>query len=125
MLSEAVIRLNLTWIELCFLVVGHSQNENDTAHSTIERNYRGKTIYTTAQWEVTIKEAFKTNECFLETLMHGDIINFKSAECFPRYTTMLKDKCVDQETKKKVMWRSIVQARFSADGKMSYKYDYN
>ena len=124
MLSEAAVRLRLTWIELCFLVVGHSQNENDTAHSTIERNYRGKTIYTTAQWEVTIKDAFKKNECFLETLVYGKIINFKSTECFPQYTTLLNDKCVDEATKKKVMWKSIVQAKFTSDGKMQFKYDY-
>ena len=95
MLSHALNKLNFKSIELIFLVPGHSQNENDTAHSTIESHYRNRIIYTTPQWETTIQQAFVKNDCILETLCFDDIINFKSDECFPCYAKVLADKCVE------------------------------
>ena len=174
-LSNAINTMNLRTIVLTFLVPGHSQNENDTAHSCIERQYRKKVIYTTAQWETTIRDAFVTNACEVKTLMHDDIEDYKSTEAFPQYTTVLKDKCmeyvdteiqsdtngkktlneVNAEVKRdknsrrkekdqmkadkngkrkksgikanKVMWKSIVQIKFTKDAssQIFFKYDYN
>ena len=123
MLSHSVIEFELDFIELTFLVSGHSQNENDTAHSTIERNYRGKTIYTTAQWESTIIQAFKKNEASIKTFMHEDFIDFKNEKAFPQYSMVYADKIMDK-SKKKVMWSKIVQAKFTSDGSMAFKYSY-
>ena len=58
-LAHAVKIYKLDFIELVYLVVGHSQNENDTSHSTIETAYRNKSILTTDQWEATIRNALK------------------------------------------------------------------
>ena len=63
MLSEALHSLKLKKIELKFLVPGHSQNENDTAHSTIEGQYKNRTIYTPNQLEMCIQQSFKSNVC--------------------------------------------------------------
>ena len=38
---------------------GHSQNENDNAHSDIEHMYRKRTIYTPAECEAIIHCTFK------------------------------------------------------------------
>ena len=137
-LAHAVKVYKLDFVELTYLVVGHSQNENDTAHSTIEGNYRNKTILTTDQWESTIRNAFKKNDVNVETLQFDDIIDFKSMKAFPQYAEVLKDKCMDtfalRETgknsgkknakAKKIMWNSIVSIMFEKNDKVFFKYDY-
>ena len=62
-LSNALSALKLKKIELTFLVPGHSQNENNTAHSVIGPHYQNRFIYPPSQWESTIQQAFKTNFC--------------------------------------------------------------
>lgn len=47
-----------------FLEPGHTQNEGDSVHSTIERNCRHKTFYTPAQWYECIKTARKSKRPF-------------------------------------------------------------
>ena len=142
-LAYAVKQLKLDFIELTFLVSGHSQNENDTAHSTIETGYRRKTIFTTDQWESTIRNAFIKNVCKIETLMFDDIIDYKNPGGFPEYADVLKDKCVDisstststgqkhgnngkTKAKKpnKIMWKSLVQVKFAKHDRAYFKYDY-
>ena len=85
MFSLAVKTFGLDFIDITFLVSGHSQNENDTANLTIEKNYHQKTIFTPAQWETVIHYAFKKNTCQLKVLTHKDVINFKSCDAFPEY----------------------------------------
>ena len=99
MISDALNELDLTYIMLTFLVKGHSQNENDTAHSTIEGHYRNRTIFTPGQWETTIEQAFKKNECKVEVFTYSDIINYKSSVAFPAYSMVLADKCFTNETR--------------------------
>ena len=61
MLASALELYNFEEIELNFFVSGHSQNENDAAHSVIERSASKVPIYTTSQWETIILAAFKKN----------------------------------------------------------------
>lgn len=124
MLNEAVVNLGLEKVELIFLVPGHSHNENDVAHSTIERRYRDRTIYTPSQWETTIEQSFVKNKCSVTVLTHEDIINFKEVKVFPKYKTVLSDKC--KYKGKKVMWSNLVHVKFSSrDPELMYfKYDY-
>ena len=129
MLSNVLIELQLEKIEMIFLVSGHSQNENDNAHSVIEMFSKKRFIYTTSEWEWTIKEAFKKNDCDIKVMMHDDILNFRSAVAFPEYADVLNDKCfiLDSEgKKKKVMWSSIKQVMFriTEPTKLFFKYDY-
>ena len=124
---------NLKNIELPFLVLGHSQNENDTAHSVIESHYRNRIIYTPGQWESTIQQAFKTNFYQVTVLSLDDITDFKSSLYFPQYSTVLAGKCfpevlgVSKTKLKKVMWSKIVQLKvIEEDPDMPYfKYSYD
>jgi len=63
MLNDALHQFDLDNIRLTYLVSGHSQNENDTAHSVIERMAQGKTVYTPSEWHTLIECAFKRNKC--------------------------------------------------------------
>lgn len=54
MLSHALRKLDLEELTLNFFVTGHSQNENDSAHSVIESAVSKMTIFATAQWETDI-----------------------------------------------------------------------
>ena len=72
MLFDTFNELVFDMIELTYLVPGHSQNENDTTHSVIEKHTRDMTIYTTAQWESTIPQ---TNKCVVTVLTFKDIID--------------------------------------------------
>ena len=54
MLSDMLNEFKFDVIEFTFLVPGHSQNENDAAHSVKEKYTRDMTIYTPAHWEVAI-----------------------------------------------------------------------
>ena len=75
-------------MELTYFVPGHGQSENDTAHSTIERQYRNRTILTPMRWKTTIEQGFKQNECIVTVLTHDDIIDFKNSKAFPAYCSI-------------------------------------
>ena len=94
MLSHAIIKLGLDKINLTFLVPGHSQNENDNAHSVIEGACRILTIYTTTQLGMLIQMAFKKNVCNTTTLTH--IMNFRSKITFPQYISVLENKVFEE-----------------------------
>ena len=79
MFSDMLNKLKFDVIEFTFLVPGHSQNENDIAHSVIEKHIRDMTIYTPAQWEVGSTQAFQRNKCIMTVLTHKDIINYKNS----------------------------------------------
>ena len=57
MLWYALNKFKLDTIEQIFLVKGHTFNENDSVHSTIERAYKSKAIYTTHQWATVVQMA--------------------------------------------------------------------
>ena len=49
MLNATLHDLNLESVRLTYLISGHSQSENDTAHSVIENMANGKIVYTTLE----------------------------------------------------------------------------
>eukprot|EP00111_Clytia_hemisphaerica_P014703 TCONS_00043339-protein len=146
MLSYALSVYDIDSITLTFLVSGHSQNENDNAHSVIERMVSKKTIYTPAEWEAVIQCAFKTNRCVFTVLEHGDIIDFKKERAFPEFRSVLQDKTEeimtkDQKTKQKqhninidlpkrkvdkIFWSEIVSIKFCKEepDAVFFKYIY-
>ena len=104
MLSYVLNNYDIDLIVLTYLVSGHSQSENDNAHSVIEQMARKKTIYSPVEWETVIQCSFKKNPCTLEVLEHGDIIDFKSVAAFPEYKSVFADKteeCMTEEQKRK------------------------
>ena len=54
MLSFAFNAFSFRELTMNYLVSGHSQNENDSAHSVIEKATRKMTIYTIDQWHAAI-----------------------------------------------------------------------
>ena len=92
MLSYVLNNYDIDSISLIFLVSGHSQSENDNAHSVVEQTARNKTIYTSAEWEAVIQCSFKRNQCHFHVLEHQNIIDFKSKDAVPQYISVLNDK---------------------------------
>lgn len=122
---------DLDMLTLNYLASGHSQNENDNAHSVIETAVRKKKIYTLDQWETAIQMAFQKNSVEMIVLNHKDIIDFKNAKAFPEYANLLSDKISEGDRKlskeNKIYWSRIMQIKFMKEepGKMFFKYNYN
>ena len=126
MLSNACNEFSFDEIHLIYLCTGHSYSENDTAHSVIEGYTRDRTLYTTPMWETAIQSSFKANKCIVSGIMHGDIIDYKSKECFPDYSDVLSNKKLTNSdgAKMKIKWSSIKHVKFVAmhPTKMFFKY---
>lgn len=139
--------LALESVDITFLVSGHSQNENDNAHSVIEGHTRN---LTPSLWKTNIQNSFQKNEAIVNVMDHRQFINFKDKEYFKEYSVVFADKImveVDDESsvtpskkktrfhisnflkkkETKVMWSQIVQAKFSSKDplKMLLKYNYD
>ena len=63
MLVYASAKLNID-IKYSFLEVGHTQNEGDSVHATIERYSRGRKIFTQNEWSSIITNAEKTSPTY-------------------------------------------------------------
>ena len=147
MLNHVLHQFDLDNVRLTYLVSGHSQSENDTAHSVIERMAEGKTVYTPSEWHTLIECAFKKNKCTLKVLEHGDVKDYKNPTAFPEYATVYSDKTEEEMTNTqkekqkalnaslglekrkvtKVFWSEIVDIMFTKDQPeiMLFKYKYN
>ena len=116
-----------------FLVSGHSQNENDTAHSSIENITRMRKLYTPEQWKAVIPLAFKPDKVIVHSLKTKEIIDFKDVKSFPEYKAILNDEAAEDDTatrnKKdsKVYWSKIMQYKFVKNDpkKMYFNYHYS
>ncbi|XP_077967084.1 uncharacterized protein LOC144420984 [Styela clava] len=129
MLLYAMEELHFDEIALNFLITGHSQNENDTAHSVIERAVRKVNIYTTDQWKTAISMAFKKTKPEITLLKHGDFVNFKSASDFPKYAGIWKNNITIQtgsQTGERLYWSKILQAKLkkTEPSILQFKYSY-
>ena len=147
MLNHVLHQFDLDNVRLTYLVSGHSQSENDTAHSVIERMAESKTVYTPSEWHTLIECAFKKNKCTLKVLEHGDVKDYKNPTAFPEYATVYSDKTEEEMTNTqkekqkalntslglekrkvtKVFWLEIVDIMFTKDQPeiMLFKYKYN
>ena len=83
-LSYALQELHVKEIGLNFLVTGHSQNENDSAHAKVEVAAKNCIVYSPLEWQTIISNS-------LSKASKGDpvvsvdntfIVNFKSKEHF-------------------------------------------
>ena len=132
-LHEMFLTLGLDHLGMNFLVTGHSENENDNAHSLIERKTRKRTLYTPQEWKTAIKMSFtKPDSVDVKSLHTDDVIDFHSVTNFPEYAPMLKDTLRENDavtTKKegKVYWSKVMQYYFtkSSPNKMFFKYHYS
>ena len=131
-LHEIFIENSIEELSLNFLVSGHSQNENDNAHSVIEAAARKHTIYPVAQWEVAIQFVFKKTLEEVNSLKYNDVMNFQSQEDFPEYANILSDKVhkndiVLPNKESKVYWLKLMMIKFTKNNtdQMMFKYHYS
>lgn len=117
-------------ITLNFLVTGHSQNENDNAHSVIETATKKKTIFTTAEWETAIRMSFKTQNPSIDVLDFTSVYDFKSPSTFPMFSAIWRNTVKITKGKnagEKLKWANMMQMEFRKDepGVISFKYKYS
>ena len=132
-LHEMFVKLKFKRVEMNFLVTGHSQNENDNAHSQIEQKTKLRTLYTPDEWAAGIKMSFKPDKVVVSRLQSDEVIDFKDKNSFPEYTALLNDSATENDesfaNKKdgKIFWSKIMQYHFvkSDPDKLFFKYTYS
>ena len=79
MLSVLTINLNnLKAAELIFLEKGHTQNCNDSVHSSIEKAKKGINVYHPFQWETLVQTACKSTPYLVKSMSQEDFYEFSS-----------------------------------------------
>lgn len=89
-----------------FLEVGHTQNENDSIHSAIERAARKAKIYTPEQWSAVARTARQNKPYSVQDMQLVDFINFKEVAKEIRNFDVTDAGC-------KVNWSKLRSIRFS------------
>jgi len=83
MYMHAVATLNVDRISHYYLQRGHTENEGDSMHSTIERAARRVNIYTPMQWYAVVASAKRQGEAYSVVEMADEMKDFKSlCECY-------------------------------------------
>ena len=79
MISVSVIEIpNLKAMSFVFLEKGHTHNENDTAHSCIEKAKSGVRIDHPYQWQTLIQAACRKNPFDVTWMNHTDFYDFST-----------------------------------------------
>lgn len=122
----AIAKVNIKSITHKFLTVGHTQNEGDAMHSTIERQkkkvLRTGPIYVPAQWPVIIRCARKEGKPYnVREMSTEEFYDFKdlSSKMGKNFTKTTTDK--------KVIWNDIqaIKVDKNSPGSFFYKTDFN
>ena len=88
---------------LTFLQKGHTENENDSVHSVIERATKHAVIYSPEQWYSDVRTARKSKTPHhVEELTHAQLIDYKTM------SNSVKNQNIDDEGNK-VKWSSARQ----------------
>ena len=103
MLWYALNVFGLHSVEHKYLIAGHTQNENDSVHSTIENSTRKKEIYSTSQWAAVIRMARAGKGYIVKEMSVSDFVNFKQV------AENLKNFELDED-KEKVYISDIIRA---------------
>ena len=114
------INPGLTSVKHSFLEKGHTQNENDSIHSTIEgERKRSNFIYCPSQYYSLARCARKTKKSYVVTEMENDdFFDFKMS------SKQLKNFTVD-ETGRKVQWGKIRQILIDRNRPHIMQFKYN
>ena len=79
MISVSVIEIpNLKAMSFVFLEKGHTHNENDTAHSCIEKAKSGVRIDHPYQWQTLIQAAYRKNPFDVTWMNQTDFYDFSN-----------------------------------------------
>ena len=119
MLWYAIQKLNLESVEQKYLEKGHTQNENDSVHASVERASRHIAVYTTAQWAAVIRTACRKKTYHVKEMELPDFFDFKTV------SKMLKNFDLDSE-KNKVRWIDVRSFKMESRSPHTViiKYDY-
>lgn len=102
-----------------FLEKGHTQNEGDSVHSTIERNSRRQEIYSQEEWCSVIKTARTGKHPYVVTEITQDqIFNVKD---------IIKDQnWATDDQERKVAWSKIreLTVDFQKPFQVNFRYDF-
>lgn len=119
---KAVSSTNINIVTHKFLERGHTQNEGDSVHSTIEKCIGKSKIFSPQQYYILARTAKTTGKSYIVTEMEtNDFLDFKALS-----ETAGKNWNIDDE-KDKVPWTHIrvIQARKSSPGMIFYKTQYD
>ena len=86
MLWYALQKFNLQYIEHKYLEKGHTQNENDSVHASIERASRNVCVYTTPQWATLIRSARRKHPYNVKEM---DLADFLISKLFQKFFGIL------------------------------------
>ena len=74
---HAVTTLNVSRISHYYLERGHTENEGDSMHATIERAARHANIFAPMQWYTVVATAKRTGNAYEVIEMDGHMKDFK------------------------------------------------
>ena len=120
MLWYAMNKFSLRSVEHKYLIAGHTQNENDSVHATIENISRKKEVYSTQQWAAVIRMARSNKGYHVKEMCVKDFFDFKLV------AENLKNFELD-ENKEKVYLSDIKLMKITADepNKVTFKTEYH
>ena len=82
----AMRKNNLRMITHKFLGGGHTQNENDSVHSTLESAAKNVTVYTPEQWYSTVRMPRRTQPYHVKEMQGTDFLDFKEhSKCLTNF----------------------------------------
>ena len=125
MYAKVVASTEIKVITHKFLEHGHTQNEGDSMHSTIEAEIGRTPVYSPQQYYIMARLAKKRGKPYVVTELAGeDFLDFKGLA--DGDNTAVKNWTID-ENGKRVMWTKlrVLQLRKDKPGHAYYKNDYN
>ena len=120
MLWHCIHTMDIESISHKYLEKGHTQNENDSMHSAIERSSRKIEIYSTAEWAAVIRCACRKKPFKVQMMDQTNFYDFK------QLSENLKNFEYTTE-KERVTWKNIRVISLSDEHKFSFflKYHYD
>jgi hypothetical protein len=118
MLWYCLHNFNLTSIEHKYFEKGHTRNENDSMHASIEHASRKLSIYTTAQWATIIQSSRKGQPYIVKEMSPSDFFDFRD----------LSEKISNFEyadRNERVMWSLIRLLKLSSETPNAFSFKYN
>ena len=116
---KALAETKIETIEHYYLEKGHTQNENDSVHSTIERAARKIPVYTPDQWCSVVRTARKNGQPYVvHEMVPGRFSDFK---CL---TNSFRNFSVNTRGEK-VNWLKICRLRFIKSQLHTVQYAYS
>ena len=116
---KALAETKIEAIEHYYLEKGHTQNENDSVHSTIERAARKIPVYTPDQWCSVVRTARKNGQPYIvHEMVPGSFSDFKClTKSFRNFSINTRGE--------KVNWLKICRLKFTKSQLHTVLYAYS